>query len=413
MSRRVVITGLGCVTPLGPDVSSTWEAMVRGVSGVGPITRFDAHGYSTRIAGEVKGFDPTRYIGPKEARRMDRFCQLGLAAAIEAFRDSGLVVDERNAARIGVIAGSAFGGLEVLSEQFRVLFFKGHDRVTPFLIPMLITDMLAGLVSINIGLKGPNFAIVSACATSGHSIGESAEIIKRGDAEVMLAGGSEGGIVPIEVAGFAAMRALSARNDEPEKASRPFDAERDGFVLAEGAGMIVLESLEHARERGARIYAELIGYGATADAYHMSAVAEGGEGAARAMQIALEKAGLSPRDVDYINAHATSTPNGDLAETRAIKDVFGPAAYDIPISSTKSVTGHLIGAAGVVESIVCVKTINEGIIPPTINYEFPDPCCDLDYVPNEARQRPVTIALSNSFGFGGHNSALVLAAFHD
>ena len=410
MKTRVVITGLGCVTPLGLDVPTTWTAMVNGVSGVGPITRFDATGYDTRIAAEVKGFDPTVTIDRKEARRMDRFVQLGVVAAVEAMADAQLDLSTSDVNRIGVIAGSAFGGIEVLSEQFRVLHFQSHDRINPFLVPRLITNMLAGQIAIKLGVKGPNLAVVSACATSGHGIGEAARIIMTDDADVMIAGGSEGGIVPIEVAAFGAMRAISTRNDEPARASRPFDAERDGFILAEGSGAVVLESLEHARQRGARIYAELVGYGATGDAYHVSSPPPGGEGLVRAMQIALKKAGLEPRDIDYINAHGTSTPYNDRAETEAIKTVFGPAAYDVPISSTKSMTGHMIGAAGVVEAIACNKAIADGVIPPTINYEHKDPDCDLDYVPNEARRRPVRVALTNSLGFGGQNSTLILRA---
>jgi 3-oxoacyl-[acyl-carrier-protein] synthase II len=413
VSKRVVVTGLGCVTPLGLDVPTTWDALVAGTSGVGPITHFDATGFDTRIAAEVKGFDPTRYVGPKEARRMDRFQHLGLAAACEAFQDSGLVVDACNAERIGVVAGSGIGGIDTLGKQFDVLFNKGPQRISPFLITMLIVDLLPGHISIQLGLKGPNFATVSACATSLHAVGEGAEVIRRGDADAIVAGGSDFGIVPIGVASFGNMRALSSRNDEPEKASRPFDAQRDGFILGEGGAMLVLEDLEHAKARGARIYAELVGYGATNDAYHETAPAEGGEGLARAMQIALKKADLSPREVDYVNAHGTSTPYNDRLETEAIKAVFGPGAYDVAISSTKSMTGHLMGAAGAFESIACIKAITDGVIPPTINYEFPDPTCDLDYVPNEARRRKVEIALSNSLGFGGHNGSLLFAAYRD
>jgi len=413
VTKRVVVTGLGCVTPVGRDVPSTWDAMVAGRSGIGPITHFDASAMTTRIAGQVDDFDPTACASPKEARRMDRFVQLGLAAAFEAFKDAALTVTEQNAERIGVVAGSGIGGIGVLSQQFEVLFTRGPERISPFLIPMMIVDMLPGQVSMSLNLKGPNFGVVSACATSGHAIGEAASVIKRGDADAVLAGGSDFGLVPIGVAAFAAMRAISTRNDEPERASRPFDKERDGFVMAEGGGMVVLESLEHAQQRGARIYAELIGYGATADAYHISAPPDGGEGAARAMKMALSHARLTPRDVDYINAHGTSTPQNDRAETEAIKSVFGKAAYDVAISSTKSVTGHLFGAAGAVEAIACIKVIADGVIPPTINYEFPDPACDLDYVPNEARARKVDIALSNSFGFGGHNSALIVARYRD
>ena len=410
MSTAVAITGLGCVTPVGLDLPTTWTALVEGVSGVGPITRFDASGHATRFAAEVKGFDPTRYIDRKEARRMDRFVQLGLVSAIEAVADARLDLKAVDLERVGVIAGSAFGGIEVLSEQFAVLNAQGPDRINPFLVPKQLTNLLPGQVAINLGIKGPNFAIVSACATGGHSIGEAARAIIMGDADVMIAGGSEASVVPIEVAGFNAMRAISTRNDEPERASRPFDAERDGFVIGEGAGAVVLESLEHARARGAHVFAELIGYGATGDAYHVSSPPDGGEGLVRAMKLALKKAGLEPRDVDYINAHGTSTPYNDRIETEAIKTAFGPAAYDVPISSTKSMTGHLLGAAGLVEAIVCVKAIAEGIIPPTINYEHPDPDCDLDYVPNEARRQPITVALSNSLGFGGQNSTLIVRA---
>ena len=413
MSKRVVVTGIGCVTPLGHDVTTTWDAMIAGRSGVGPISAFDASNLDVRIAAEVKGFDPTRFVNPKEARRMDRFTQLGLVAALEAWKDAGIAVNECDAERIGVVGGSGIGGIGILSQQFEVLFTKGPDRISPFLIPMLIVDMLAGQISINLGLKGPNWGLASACATGGHAIGEAAEIIRRGDADVMIAGGADAGIVPIGVAAFASMRALSTCNDQPEKASRPFDTQRDGFVIGEGGGMLVLESLEHARARGARIRAELAGYGATADAYHVSAPSEGGEGAARAMRIALERAGVQPRDVDYINAHGTSTPYNDRAETESIKTVFGSAAYDVPVSSTKSVTGHLMGAAGAVEAIACIKAIEDGVVPPTMNYEFPDPTCDLDYVPNEARRRPVEAVLSNSLGFGGHNSTLLLTAFRE
>ena len=413
MSKRVVVTGIGCVTPVGHDVTTTWDAMVAGRSGVAPIAAFDASNLDVRIAAEVKDFDPSRFVNPKEARRMDRFTQLGLVAGLEAWKDAGIEVNERNAGRIGVIGGSGIGGIGILSQQFEVLFTKGPDRISPFLIPMLIVDMLAGQISINLGLKGPNWGLASACATGGHAIGEAAEIIRRGDADVMIAGGADAGIVPIGVAAFASMRALSTCNDQPEKASRPFDAQRDGFIIGEGGGMLVLESLEHARARGARIRAELAGYGATADAYHVSAPSEGGEGAARAMRIALERARVQPRDVDYINAHGTSTPYNDRAETESIKTVFGSAAYDVPVSSTKSVTGHLMGAAGAVEAIACIKAIEDGVVPPTMNYEFPDPTCDLDYVPNEARRRPVAAVLSNSLGFGGHNSTLLLTAFRE
>ncbi len=411
MSKRVVVTGLGCVTPLGPDVQSTWSALLAGTSGVGPITLFDTADFEVKIGAEVKGFDPSKYMSSKEARRIDRFIQLGIAAAREAWRDAGLDGDEWDSTRAGVLAGSGIGGIGSLSSGFETLHTRGPDRISPFLVVQMLVDLLPGQISINLGLRGPNFSVVSACATSGNTIGEAAEIIKRGDADVMLAGGAEAGIVPIGVAAFHAMRALSTRNDDPQRASRPFDKDRDGFVMGEGGGMIVLESLEHALARGARVHAELAGYGTTADAHHVSSPSEQGEGAAEAMRIALRKADLSPRDVDYISAHATATPVGDLAESMAIKAVFGPAAQDVPVSSIKSMTGHLLGAAGVVEGIACIKAIQDGMIPPTINLDNPDEGCDLDYVPNEARRRKVDVAIVNAFGFGGHNCSLVLTRF--
>ena len=411
MSKRVVVTGLGCVTPLGKDVQSTWSAMLAGTSGVGEITQFDTSDFEVKIGAEIEGFDPATFMSPKEARRIDRFVQLGLAAAFEARRDAGFEIAPENAPRVGVIAGSGIGGIGSLSTGFNTLQSRGPDRISPFLVVQMLVDLLPGQISINLGLKGPNFSVVSACATSGNAIGEAAEIIKRGDADVMFAGGSEAGIVPIGVAAFHAMRALSTRNAEPTRASRPFDKDRDGFVMGEAGGMIVLESLEHAQARGARIHAELAGYGTTADAHHVSSPSEQGEGAAEAMRIALRKADLSPRDVDYINAHATSTPVGDLAESMSIKAVFGAGAYDIPVSATKSMTGHLLGAAGVVEGIACIKAIHDGMIPPTINLDTPDEGCDLDYVPNEARRRTVDVAVDNTFGFGGHNCSLVLTRF--
>jgi len=409
--ERVVVTGLGAVTPLGNDVESSWSALVAGKSGVDTIRAFDASAFPTRIAAEVKGFDPAAAVGAKEARRMDRFVQMAVAAAAEALRDSGLTIDSSNAESVGVLMGSGIGGIATLMEQARVLESRGPERVSPFLVPMMIVDMVAGQVAIRTGAKGPNFSVVSACATSAHSIGEAFEVIRRGDAKAVIAGGSEAPIVPIGLAGFTAPRALSTRNDEPQRASRPFDAERDGFVMGEGAGVLILESLTHALERGARIYAELKGYGATGDAYHITAPAEGGEGAMRAMAMALRKANLAPEDIDYINAHGTSTPLNDKLETMAIKSLFGPRAYDVAVSSTKSMTGHLLGAAGAVEAIVCVKAIVHSVIPPTINYEHPDPECDLDYVPNVARERKVRAAMSNSLGFGGHNATLLFTAF--
>ena len=409
--ERVVVTGMGAISPLGNDVESTWKGLVAGKSGIAPICSFDTSSFTTRIAGEVKGFDGAAVFGSKEVRRMDRVVQLGVAAALEAVRDSDLRVDDGNAERVGVVMGSGIGGIHTLMEQSKVLESRGPDRVSPFLIPMMIIDLLPGQAAIHIGAKGPNYSVVSACATSAHCLGEAFEIIRRGDADVVVAGGSEAPILPIGVAGFASMRALSTRNDEPQRASRPFDAGRDGFVMAEGAACLIVESLPHALARGARIYAELVGYGATADAYHITAPAEGGEGASRAMALALKKAGLTPEDVDYINAHGTSTPMNDRLETMAIKGLFGPRAGEIAVSSTKSMTGHLLGAAGAMEAMVCVKTISDSVIPPTINHDESDPECDLDYVPNTARAARVRVALSNSLGFGGHNATLVFQEF--
>jgi 3-oxoacyl-[acyl-carrier-protein] synthase II len=408
VGARVAITGLGAVTPLGLDVPTTWQALLAGQSGIGPITRFDATGMRCQIAGQLKGFDPEAALGRKEARRSDRFVQMAIVAAQEALTDSGLTIDDGNRTEVGVMVGSGIGGIETLVEQINVLQTRGPDRVSPFLVPMFIVDLVAGEIAIRVGAQGPNYSIVSACSTSAHCIGEAVEVIRRGDAVAMLAGGSEAGVVPIGVAGFAAMRALSERNDAPERASRPFDAERDGFVMGEGAGVVVVEDLEHAQARGARIYAEVLGYGATDDAFHITAPSEGGEGAVRAMRLALKKARLDPGDVGYVNAHGTSTPLNDKLETQALKTVFGRVAHDVPISSTKSMTGHLLGAAGVVEAIVCVLAIRDGKLPPTINYEHPDPECDLDYVPNVARERRVDVALTNSLGFGGHNCTLII-----
>src|SRR5688572_6346069 len=402
---------MGCVTPLGLDLPSTWQAMLDGKSGVSPIQSFDTSEHEVKIAAEIPTFDPTKIMNAKEARRIDRFIQLGMYAAREAWQNAGMAVTDENAERIGAISGSGVGGIGSLGNGFKTLYDKGPDRVTPFLIVQMLIDLLPGQISMDLGLKGPNFSVVSACATSGNGIGEAAEVIRRGDADVMVAGGADAGVVPLGIAAFHAMRALSTRNDDPARASRPFDADRDGFVMAEAGGMVVLESLEHAQERGATIHAELVGYGLSADAHHVSAPSEDGEGAARAMRMALKKAGLSPKDIGYVNAHATSTPLGDRSETNAIKSVFGPAAYDLAVSSTKSMTGHLLGAAGVIEAMVCVKAIHDGMLPPTINLDRPDPACDLDYVPNKARKRQVDYAMSNSFGFGGHNSSLILTAF--
>jgi 3-oxoacyl-[acyl-carrier-protein] synthase II len=410
---RVVVTGLGVVSPVGLDVPSTWAALVGGRAGVAPITAFDATGYPCRIAAEVKGFDPAAAgIVPQDARRMDRFVHLGLAAALEAVRDAGLTVPVANGERTGVYVGSGLGGWITLSEQLEVLRSRGPGRVSPFVVPMAIADMASGQVSIALGARGPNMAMVSACATGAHAIGEAAEVIRRGGADVMVAGGTEAAITPLAVAGFAAARTLTARNDEPARASRPFDRDRDGFVIGEGAGVLVLEGEAYARHRGAHIYAELAGYGASADAYHLTAPPESGEGAVRCMRQALAQARLAPAALDYLNAHGTSTELNDRAETAAIRTALGAHAGRVAVSSTKSMIGHLLGAAGGVEAVVCVKAIETGVIPPTINYEHPDPECDLDYTPNEARRRPVRTAMSNSFGFGGHNATLLFTAYN-
>ena len=411
MGNRVVVTGLGIVSPLGLDVPSTWQGLVSGRSGVDYITLFDPEPFETRFAAEVKNFDPSRYLEHKEARRSDRFVQFAVAASLEAVKQAGLKIDASNAEEIGVIIGAGFGGLNILLSQFQILMEKGPARVSPFLTPMMIADMAAGQVAILLGAKGPNFCITSSCASGSDAIGVSFETISRGDAQAMIAGGTEAQIIPLTIAAFNAARAISTRNHEPQKASRPFDAERDGFVLGEGAAILILESLPFAIKRGAPILAEVVGYGATGDAYHITQPAEGAEGGVRAMRIALKKAGLEPREIDYINAHGTSTPLNDKHETIALKTVFGDDAYRIPVSSTKSMLGHLLGAAGAIEATVCVLTIQHGIIPPTINLTHPDPECDLDYVPNVARQAKVHVALTNSFGFGGHNSTLIFRRY--
>jgi 3-oxoacyl-[acyl-carrier-protein] synthase II len=400
---------MGAITPVGLDVPSTWDALVHGRSGIAKVARFETDDLDVRIAGEVKGFDPTHYLDRKEARRMDRFLQLGLVATQEAVKDARLQITDENAEQVGVMVSSGIGGISTIVDAAITLHTRGPDRVGPFVVPMMLPNMLAGMIAIQTGAKGTNFAVASACATAGHSIGEGAEVIKRGEAEVILAGGSEAPVTRIGLAAFGSMRALSRRNAEPQRASRPFDLERDGFVLAEAAAVLVLESLEHALQRDAKIYAEIAGYGSTADAYHITAPSEGGEGASRAMRQAIQRAGLTPSDIGYINAHGTSTPHNDRTETQAIKAVFGEQAP--PVSSTKSMTGHLIGASGAVEAIVCVRTILDGCLPPTINYEHPDPECDLDYIPNIARPGRVNAAMSNSFGFGGHNTALIVTRF--
>jgi len=411
INNRVVVTGIGILCPVGRNASSTWEALIAGKSGIDYITLFDPEPFATRFAGEVKGFEPTDYVNRKQARHMDRFVQLAVAASSQAVKQAGIQINPGNQDNIGVIIGSGFGGLLTLSEQIRILRERGPDRVSPFLVPMLLADMASAQVSIVLGAKGPNLGTASACSSGSDAIGTAYEIIRRGDAQAMLAGGSEAAVTPIGIAAFNALRVLSTRNSQPQLASRPFDAERDGFVLSEGAAVLVLEDISFAQRRGASILAETTGYGISSDAYHVTQPTEDGEGAVRAMRMALNKAGLTTTEIDYINAHGTSTTLNDKMETRAIKAVFGDTAYHIPISSTKSMTGHLLGGAGAVEAAICIMVIQHGIIPPTINLTHPDPECDLDYVPNIARQVRVTTALSNSFGFGGHNSVLVLRQY--
>lgn len=408
-ATRVVVTGVGMVSPLGNDVPTSWAGILAGRSGVGPITGFDHTDFKTHIAAEVKDFDPTRYVDRKEARRMDRFLHFAAAAAQEAVADARLDMAHCDPRRVGVLVGSGIGGVHTLLEQHEILRERGARRVSPFTVPGLMLNSASAHISIMLGARGPNLALATACATGSHAIGEAAEIIRRGKADVMIAGGSEAGIVPMAVAGFENMGALSGRNAEPERASRPFDADRDGFVIGEGAGILILERLDRARARNAPIYAEVIGYGATADAYHITAPSEDGLGAAECMQMALDDAGVPAEAVDYINAHGTSTPLNDASETKAIKMALGEHAYKVAISSTKSMIGHLMGAAGALEAIFTVLTLRDQVLPPTINYETPDPLCDLDYVPNRARPARVRLALSNSFGFGGHNATVVFS----
>jgi 3-oxoacyl-[acyl-carrier-protein] synthase II len=411
--RRVVITGLGVVTPIGNDLDTFWRNLRNGVSGIGRIQAFDTSAFDCQIAGEIRDFEPKNYFkNAKDVRRTDRYTHLAMAAAKMAMQDSGLDLEKTDRKRFGAIVSSGIGGLKTLEEQHTTLMTKGPSRVSAFTIPMLISNMASGFISMEYGLQGPNLCIVTACATSNNAIGESWRIIKFGDADMFLAGGSEASIVAIGLAGFSSMKALSTRNDEPERASRPFDRDRDGFVMGEGAGIVVVEELEHAKARGAKIYCELTGYGLSADAYHMTAPPETGEGAARAMQIALDHAGTRPDQVDYVNAHATSTGLGDIAETRALKTVFGDHAKKVSISATKSMTGHLLGGAGAVEMAACALAIRDSVIPPTINLENPDPECDLDYTPNVAKEKKVRIAINNSFGFGGHNATLVAAEYN-
>jgi len=406
---RVVVTGLGAVAPNGIGVEPFWDNLTRGVSGVGSITRFDASKHDVRIAGEVKGFDPLQWIEKKEVRKMDLFIQYAIAAAQMAFDDAGLKIGDDNRERMGVFVGTGMGGIPALEESHKILLERGPGRVSAFFIPSIITNLGSGQISMRFGMKGPNSCVCTACATGNHAIGDSFRILQHGEADVMIAGGSEAVITPLTIAGFAAMRALSTRNDEPTRASRPFDKDRDGFVMGEGSGIMVLETLEHAQRRGARIYAELVGYGMSADAHHMTLPAL--DGAVRSMRLCLQDAKVAPSAIDYVNAHGTSTPAGDVNETQALKEVFGEHARKLAVSSTKSMTGHLLGAAGGIESVITVLSIVKGLLPPTINYETPDPECDLDYVPNKARAAQVRTALTNSFGFGGTNASLIFTRF--
>jgi 3-oxoacyl-[acyl-carrier-protein] synthase II len=410
--RRVVVTGLGVVTPLGHQVDVFWRNLLSGQCGIDKITAFDTAGFDTKIAAEVKPFDLSpAFPSPKEVRRTDRFSQFGVFAGWRALKDCGVDLEKADRDQIGVSIGSGIGGLQTTTEQIKILLERGPGRLSPFMIPMLIGNMASGLFSMLHNLRGPNFATCSACATANHAIGEAFRTIKSGDAKMIFAGGAEATIVPVGIGGFCAMRALSTRNDDPKHASRPFDKDRDGFVMGEGAGVIVLEDLEHAKKRGAKIYCEIVGYGNTADAHHLTAPAPGGEGAARCMRMALRTGGLNPEDISYINAHGTSTQQGDIAETQAIKTVFGGHAKKVAVSSTKGATGHMLGAAGAVEMTACVLALKDGVVPPTINYVVPDPKCDLDYVPNTAREMKVNAVINNSFGFGGHNASIAAKKF--
>jgi len=413
LSNRVVVTGMGILCPMGLDVTTTWEALTTGKSGIDYITLFDPAPFKTKFAGEVKDFDPTDYMSRREAQHLDRFTQLAIAASLQAVKQAGIKINATNENDIGVIIGSGLGGLSTLSRQIKVLLEQGPNRISPFMIPMTATDMAAAQVSILLGVKGPNLSTTSSCSSGADAIGTAYEIIRRGDAQVMIAGGSEAAVTPIGIAAFNAIRALSTRNSQPQLASRPFDAEHDGFVLSEGAGVLMLENLALAQRRGADILAEIMGYGTSSDAFHITHPAKGGRGMTQAMRLALNKAGLKTREIDYINAHGTSTPLNDKLETKAIKAVFGKNAHHIPVSSTKSMTGHLIGGAGAVEAAICIMVIQQGVIPPTINLTHPDPECDLDYVPNVARQAKIATTLSNSFGFGGHNSVLVFRQYSE
>jgi 3-oxoacyl-[acyl-carrier-protein] synthase II len=409
MRKRVVITGLGCISPVGNTVAETWKALLEGKSGAGPITHFDASQHKTRFAAEVKGFDGTDRFGTREVRKLDRFAQLGIAAAEEAMRSANLVIDEHNRERVGIIIGTGIGGIGTLIDVYEVMKERGPDRVSPFLIPMMISDSAAGVLAIRTGARGPNMSLATACATGTNALGEAADMIRRGAADIMLAGSAEASIVPLAMAGLNAMTALSTRNDAPQRASRPFDLDRDGFLMGEGAAILVMESLDSAQQRDVPVLCEFSGYGTSDDAFHISAPAEDGAGAALSMRLALGDAGLRPEDIGYINAHGTSTKLNDKSETAAVKAVFGEHAYSVPISSTKSMTGHLLGASGSLEAVICAMALQQGMLPPTINYETPDPECDLDYVPNTPRKAEPRHAMSNSFGFGGHNATLVLS----
>jgi 3-oxoacyl-[acyl-carrier-protein] synthase II len=411
MNQRVVVTGLGVLSPIGLDAGEFWRSLIEGRSGIERITKFDPDGMTSQIAGELKGFDPKAHLDAKEVRRTDPFVQYALVASQQAYDQAGFGDGDVDPSRFAAIIGSGIGGIQTLEAQHSILMNRGPDRVSPFFVPMMIADMASGQVSMRFNAKGSNFATVSACSSGAHAIGEAWELLGSGQADVALAGGSEAPITPLALAGFCAMKALSTRNDDPGTASRPFDVDRDGFVMSEGAGVVLLETLEHAKSRGAEILGEIIGYGSTADAYHLTAPAPEGEGAARAMKAALESASLSPDEVDYINAHGTSTPLNDKFETMAIKSVFGTHSDKVLVSSTKSMTGHLLGAAGGVETVACLRAVVEGVVPPTMNLKNPDPECDLDYVPDEPRRHPVRVAISNSFGFGGHNVTLAVKKF--
>jgi len=411
MNTRIAITGMGCISPLGHDVATTWQSILAGKSGAGPITAFDASAHETRIAAEVKDFDPAPRFGRKETRRMDRYTQFAVAATADALADAQLTITENNRDRIGVFIGTGIGGIGTLLAEAEVYRTRGPNRVSPFLVPMMLPDAAGGQVAITFGMRGPNLGLISACATGSNAIGEAAETIRRGAADVMVAGGAEAAIVPVALAGFNSMGAMTTRNDDPTRASRPFDKTRDGFLAGEGGAVVVLESEAHALARGAKIYGLLLGYGVTNDAYHVSAPLENGAGAVVSMRLALQQAQLQGSDIDYLNAHGTSTQLNDKSETAAIKTVFGESAYDLPVSSTKSMTGHLLGAAGALEAIFCLKAMADSILPPTINYETPDPACDLDYVPNQARPKTVRRVMSNSFGFGGHNACLIFGQY--